>query len=125
LRWLYHLRPVGPAPQGRYAPASLSTEGFVHASYRDDVVESARLHFPPGSALEVVVIDPHRLDVPVQVAATPRGGMPHIHGSIPDDAIASVVSLATFEVERPTMPDEVGDLMAADRASRLGARASD
>jgi uncharacterized protein (DUF952 family) len=108
MRWLYHLRPEGGAPKARCAPASLATEGFVHASYRDDVLESARLHFPPGAALEVLRIDPRLLDVPVQVAATPRGDMPHIHGSIPLAAVARVMTLAAFEAELGGLPDVIG-----------------
>jgi uncharacterized protein (DUF952 family) len=107
MRWLYHLRLEGPASTGRYAPPSLASEGFAHASYRDDVLESARLHFPKGASLEVLRIDPRRLDVPVELAATPRGDMPHVHGSIPHSAIVGVMSLADFEAHRATLPDGI------------------
>jgi glutathione S-transferase len=106
MRWLYHLRVEGLESTYRYAPASLATEGFVHGSYRDDVLESARVHFPAGARLEVLVIDPRLLDVPVQVARTPRGDMPHIHGAVPARAIVRVMPLATFAAERPQLPDE-------------------
>src|SRR5207302_10978470 len=93
MRWLYHLVPVGQPLVERYAPPSLEREGFVHASYRDAVAESARLHFPPGTRLEVLQIDPRRLDVPVEEARTPRGPMPHILGSIPAGAVRARMSL--------------------------------
>ena len=87
-RWLFHVTqaPALSFAGARYAPASLATEGFLHASYRDLVVESARLYFPADADLRVLVIDPRGLDVPVQVVTTPRGPMPHIHGSIPRTA---------------------------------------
>lgn len=106
MRWLFHILRTDDVPSWlsagasttgqRYAPASLAREGFIHASYRDAVRESARLYFPAGVALSVLVVDPRRLDVPVVVADTPRGPMPHIHGSIPSEAIR-LVSLAEVD----------------------------
>jgi cyclohexyl-isocyanide hydratase len=104
MRWLYHVRPRGePHPGGAYAPASLAREGFIHASYRDRAAESARLYFAAGAALEVLRVDPRRLDARVEIASTPRGPMPHVHGPLPDDAIVEV--LAVDDLERA--PDRV------------------
>ena len=110
MRWLFHIKPVDDASkqescqvlfdaekglpeEARYAPASLATEGFIHASFLADVAASARLYFPANAGLEVLQIDPRRLDVPVVFAPTPRGPMPHIHGPIPLDAIRAKLSL--------------------------------
>jgi uncharacterized protein (DUF952 family) len=68
----------------------------VHASYRDEVVESARLYFPAGAELVVLEIDPTKLDARIEVAATPRGPMPHIFGSIPREAV-TLTTLAELE----------------------------
>ncbi len=95
MRWLYHLA-TGDLQGDSYAPTSLATEGFVHASYRDRVAESGALYFAGQSDVCVLCIDPRRLDVRVEVATTPRGPMPHIHGPIPRDAIRDVVPLANF-----------------------------
>jgi cyclohexyl-isocyanide hydratase len=103
MRWLFHvLRPedVSWGSDGRYHAASLKTEGFVHASYREAVHESARLYFQ--GPVKVFAIDPRRLDVPVEIASTPRGPMPHIRGAIPSDALR-LISLD----EVRTYPDEV------------------
>ncbi len=92
MRWLFHLvrhDALAFDESDRYAPPSLAAEGFVHASFRDALAESARVHFAgtaPGD-LRVLAIDPRRLDAPVHVAETPRGPMPHVHGSIPRDAV--------------------------------------
>jgi len=107
MRWLYHLRITDDAPRGRYAPEGLATEGFIHASYRPEVAESARLHFPPGATLEVLQIDPRRLDVPIVVAATPRGDMPHVHGSIPADAVRERMPLPVFLAREEHLPDHL------------------
>lgn len=97
MRWLYHLVPSEIAPPESYAPASLTGEGFVHASYRDDVAQSAALHFPVGAALSVWQIDPRRLDAAVTLDETPRGPMPHIRGAVPRDAVRAVVGVEAIE----------------------------
>lgn len=110
MRWLYHLRlavPADASPGERYAPPSLVAEGFIHASYKDAVAESGRLYFPEGAPVEVLRIDPRRLDVPVEVVATPRGEMPHIHGSIPPDAVVEELPLPVFLARHASLPDDL------------------
>lgn len=102
MRWLYHLVPRREAVTP-CAPRSLADEGFVHTSYRDEVLESARLHFGPSADLIVLQIDPRRIDAPVDYATTPRGIMPHIRGAIPEDAIAATHELS----ELGRCPDRV------------------
>ena len=105
MQWLYHVLRAEELSWGkdaRYAPASLASEGFIHASYKDRVASSAELYFPADADLRVLAIDPRRLDVPIDIASTPRGPMPHIQGSIPVDAIA-IKQLADIE----GMPDRV------------------
>jgi cyclohexyl-isocyanide hydratase len=96
MRWLFHVCAVGQNDVARYAPASLAREGFVHASFLQDLEESARLYFPKDAQLEVLQVDPRRLDVRVELTATPRGPMPHIQGPIPRDAIRAKVALGDF-----------------------------
>lgn len=101
MRWLYHLvlrvELPGLTDDSSYAPPSLATEGFIHASYRDAVVESARLYFPVDADLAVLQIDPRRLDVRIDIADTPRGPMPHIQGPVARTAIEAVLELAEIE----------------------------
>ncbi len=100
MRWLFHILTHADhdawAARGEpaYAPASLAREGFVHASYRDAVRESAELYFDARAPLVVLRIDPRLLDVAIDVAATPRGPMPHVRGPIRREAIAAVVRVA-------------------------------
>lgn len=119
---------------GLYAPASLRTEGFVHASFKERVVESARLYFAADAALTVLAIDPRRLDVRVEIAATPRGPMPHVFGPIPRDAVKllaldaveshpEVVTgtrIALLAFQGMTLLDLVGPLDALSRIASMG-----
>jgi cyclohexyl-isocyanide hydratase len=139
MRWLYHLvrrADLAWDDSGRYAPPSLAREGFVHASFLDVVESSARVHFAgvPTAELAVLSIDPRRLDVPVSVVETPRGPMPHVLGSIPQDSarVSSFDALATapdrvtgtrvgFAAFRGmTLLDLVGPLDAVSRISSMG-----
>ncbi len=96
-RWIYHLVPRAQVPAGDLTPASLATEGFVHGSFRGDVLESARLHFAPGEDLVAVPIDPRRAGVRIEWASTPRGPMPHLFGAIPRDALGAPVELDALD----------------------------
>jgi cyclohexyl-isocyanide hydratase len=108
MRWLFHALPRGiPLGDSPYAPEALAREGFVHASYRDVLAQSVRAHMGHVPAVDVLQIDPRRLGPRVEVAETPRGPMPHIHGPIPRDAIAAVISFEEFERTVASWPDRV------------------
>lgn len=139
MRWLFHLvRPeeLSWGSDGRYAPPSLSAEGFIHASHKEAVRESASLYFKAAelSRLCVLAIDPRRLDVPVELAETPRGPMPHIHGSIPVDAVRALdldavdtheelvtgTRIVLLAFTGMTLLDLVGPLDALTRIASMG-----
>lgn len=102
MRWLYHVTTDPPEAGAPLAPASLATEGFVHASYAPRVTETAALYFSASKPV-VLRIDPRRVAARVEEADTPRGPMPHVYGPIPADAIREVLSLADVEAA----PDRV------------------
>ncbi len=91
MRWLYHVVNRGERD------VVVGAEGFVHCSYRDDVEDSARLYFPLAAELEVLQVDPRRVDARIEVAATPRGPMPHVHGAIARDAIREAYEVDAIE----------------------------
>jgi len=91
VRWLYHIVMRGTRD------AVVAPEGFVHCSFRDDVVESARVHFDAAAELDVLRVDPRRVDARIEIAETPRGPMPHVHGAIARDAIREVLDLDAMD----------------------------
>jgi cyclohexyl-isocyanide hydratase len=93
VKWLYHLCVEPPKGDALYAPPSFKKEKFVHASFRDDVLESAKVHFGKEARLSILQIDPRRLSAPVKIESTPRGPMPHVHGPIEAEAICAVLGL--------------------------------
>lgn len=108
-RWLFHLARPGEVRfdvEGRYAPASLAAEGFVHMSLRERLAESAALYFP-GERPVVLRIDPRRLDAPLRYDPTPRGPMPHVYGAIPRDAMHELSLEAALAHEERVVGDRV------------------
>ncbi len=135
MRWLYHLVDAREAPSSRYAPPSLAREGFIHCSWVDALEGTAAKWFAPDAPLVAWRIDPRRLDVPVVVADTPRGPMPHVHGSLPADAVREVMPharwadapdrvtghrVAFVAFEGTTLLDLVGPLDAVSRLRSMG-----
>jgi cyclohexyl-isocyanide hydratase len=134
MRWLFHACPAADEAFSRtYAPPSLAREGFIHASYKDLLEESVRLYLK-GVDVRVLAIDPRRLDVPVDVADTPRGPMPHVHGPIPADAVRVIeladvakhddevrgTRIAFLAFHGMTLLDLVGPLDALSRIATMG-----
>jgi putative intracellular protease/amidase/uncharacterized protein (DUF952 family) len=121
MRWLYHLRRPGEAITARdgfihcsFAP-DVAESARIHFSSRPSDRSPDASGFPSGSLnsadrssvsatpsdslnsnLEVARIDPRRLDARVEVELTGRGPMPHVYGTVTEDAIREVVPLADF-----------------------------
>jgi uncharacterized protein (DUF952 family) len=120
-RWLFHIveRVRWERGDDPYAPDSLAREGFVHCSYRDKVVESARLYFPSDASLVVLEIDPSRLTPAIDIASTPRGPMPHVLGPIDRACVTAVLSLEQVPARgdhKAPSPPSLDALLAKVRA---------
>lgn len=83
---------------GEYVTESLATQGFIHASTRQQVIETANLFYTGQDGLLVLCIDPSKLNVPLEreaasgeVHRTDGGLFPHIYGPLNLDAVTLVV----------------------------------
>ena len=99
----------GAERTGEYAPESLSTEGFVHFSFGDQVSATAAARFADVPNLVVIEVDPQLLDVPVRVEDSYGSGteFPHVYGPIPLQSVAGVHRLddELFSGSGPSSPD--------------------
>ena len=99
---LFHLVPDGSwSTPSSYEPASLATDGFVHCSFADQLVDSANRHYPDADELIAVEIDATALDVPLEIEDTMGHGepFPHIYGAVPAAAITTTHDLERSAIE--------------------------
>jgi uncharacterized protein (DUF952 family) len=83
---------------GFYVHPSLSTEGFIHFSFRDQVAETKNLHFKNQLDLVLLEIDPDHLTADLKVELSRNGErFPHLYGPLNLDAVVRVTSLDASE----------------------------
>jgi len=74
-----------------YRADSLTTEGFIHCSKRDQVARVANLFYADHAELLLLCIDAGRLTSPVRNEDSGTGELfPHVYGPINRDAIIEV-----------------------------------
>lgn len=76
---------------GSYKVASLETQGFIHLSTQEQVLESAQLHFKPEDApLWLLQVSIKKLGDELRWEPS-RGGalFPHLYSALPLDAITT------------------------------------
>jgi uncharacterized protein (DUF952 family) len=92
--------------QGSYHPESLSREGFIHFSEREQVLETAQLYFKEHSNLVLLTIDALKLSSPLKYEMSRNGEMfPHLYGPLEVAAVVKVQnfrrnSLGSFELPK-------------------------
>ena len=78
--------------EGVYRPAAFAREGFIHCSYRQQVVPVANRLFRGRQGLVLLEIDPAQIPSPI-VTENLEGGaelFPHIYGPLPLTAVVRV-----------------------------------
>jgi len=87
---------------GSYRPPSVSAQGFVHGSTRDQVVETANRFFHGQDGLVLLCIDVSRLratvryepaDMPGHASNGAQALFPHVYGVLNLDAVVAVLPL--------------------------------
>jgi uncharacterized protein (DUF952 family) len=75
-----------------FSAPSLDSEGFIHASHADQIVDTANRMFSGRDDLVILVIDTARLTSPLKVEDSyGHGSFPHVYGTIDAEAIVSAV----------------------------------
>lgn len=79
------------AKDGEYRCASLDSEGFIHCSTLDQVVEVANYVFRGQHGIVLLVIDPDRVASPIRYENAGNGKLyPHIYGPLNSTAVIAV-----------------------------------
>ena len=93
---IFHIAPkekwTTSRPRGQYSDESLQSEGFIHCSAAEQVVDTANKHFKGQSDLVLLSIDTSDI---VSVIAYESSGSgeeyPHIFGPINHDAVREII----------------------------------
>lgn len=79
------------AEEDFYEAASLQTEGFIHASFAEQLEETLKVHYKNAARVLLLKIDSEKLESKLVVEKS-RGGedFPHIYGAINKSAIVEI-----------------------------------
>jgi uncharacterized protein (DUF952 family) len=95
---IYHILPSEnwerAREQGDYRPASLTNEGFIHLSTRDQVAGTLSRFFADHSGLILLCIDVARLHSELRYDAADGQFFPHLYGPLNLDAVVDVLKIA-------------------------------
>lgn len=75
--------------EGEYRAASLETEGFIHCSTPEQVLETANRYYAGASGLVLLWIDPEKVQSEIRWEPAHDEQYPHIYGPIHLDAVAA------------------------------------
>src|ERR1700730_13150601 len=88
-----------------YKCESLVTEGFIHCSKPDQVVEVADTIFKGQSGLILLVIDPQKVTASIKYEDAGNGKVyPHIYGPLNLEALIKVASFEPLADGRFSLP---------------------
>lgn len=77
--------------QGWYDAPSLASDGFIHCSYKDQVIDTAGRYYAGNTCLVLLEIDPAKLQSRLKAEkSTDDALFPHVYGRINLDAVLRV-----------------------------------
>jgi uncharacterized protein (DUF952 family) len=76
--------------KGIYHPASLESEGFIHTSRPDQVLDVANRFYGATPDLVLLWINPHLVQAPIHNEPADGDTYPHIYGPLNLDAVFAV-----------------------------------
>ncbi len=101
-------------PMGRFEPASLAEDGFIHLSDVEQVAAVANAAFAGQCDLVLLCVAVDRLAAPLRYESGDPGGelFPHLYGPLDVDAVVAVVPFVEEGGKGFIVPPEVYDLPA-------------
>ncbi len=93
-----------------YVAPSLESDGFIHASHANQIVETANRIFAGRTDLRILVVDVDKLTAPLKVEDSyGHGSFPHVYGPIDKAAVIEVVPFASKPDGSFELPDSIPD----------------
>ena len=83
--------------EGEYRAASLVSEGFIHASRPEQVLQVANRFYRGTPDLVLLWIDPQQVKPPIRWESVDGALFPHIYGPLNTDAVTAMTNLLPAE----------------------------
>ncbi len=112
MQTLFHITTAEEAKaareSGTYEPLGFAREGFVHCSFREQVLATAARLFRGREDLVLLTIDPRAVGAEVRVENLEGGteDFPHVYGRLPWTAVLAVQSFPCGPDGAFSWPDE-------------------
>ena len=90
---------------GTYVPSDFESEGFVHASPREQLSRVANKFYREVSELRLLEIDPRRVKAEVRWEPAAGGLYPHIYGPLNLSAVVRIVAVPR-DAEGKWLPEQ-------------------
>lgn len=115
---IYHITERGSwevaQARGVYVAESLAAQGFIHASTREQVVETANLFYAGQDGLVLLCIDATKLTAPLRWEPPENAGhqpgagrFPHVYGPLNLDAVTGMVEFPCSKDGTFQLPQEM------------------
>jgi uncharacterized protein (DUF952 family) len=92
---------------GIYTTESLSKEGFIHFSRRDQVALVANRFYAGQKDLILLSVDPNKLGGMLKYEAVDEEIFPHLYGALNIDAVVEVFDFQPYKDGTFTLPDKI------------------
>ena len=92
-----------------YRGDTLATEGFIHCSDIDQVIDVANFRFKGRTDLLILTVDPERLSAPLKYEEGGDGCLfPHIYGPMEKSAVLAVTEFPPQPDGTFVLPEDLG-----------------
>jgi uncharacterized protein (DUF952 family) len=102
---------------GLYEAASLTTEGFIHCSFSEQVIRVANAVFSNQHGLILLLINPQQVRSEIRSEVADGDEFPHLYGPLNTDAVVEVFPFEPGDEGSFELPDALIDrLSQTDRS---------
>ncbi|MGM7682548.1 DUF952 domain-containing protein [Cytobacillus sp. Hm23] len=97
--------------EGIYSPSSMETDGFIHCSTSEQVVDVANFLYKGHTDLVLLCIDPNKVEAKIVYEDLYEAGklFPHIYGSLNVTAVFKVIRFMPDGNKGFSLPKELTD----------------
>lgn len=99
-------------PAKIYYSPTLETEGFIHCSTAQQIIQTANLFFVNQKNLVILCIQAEKVKPEIRYEAVENNYFPHIYGPLNLDAVVQVIDFEPQENGKFALPDALKNVEA-------------